>query len=591
MRRVFRLALLVVVLSPALALGQPHRPNAITATLLPATCGPPGKIYIVTNGSGPGDCGTGGGSEFVLCVCNATGTGYVTPKVNAACIDEDQDGTCEVEITADPFILFRVGDAALTQRFRVNGGIQFAATAAEISLGPFDDTDTGLRMPGNDDFFIETGGRSTFDMVGDTALTETQLDAGTLTLSTTDDFGFRLVAILNDTSAGGATEVWRAVDIAVTSTDVTGWDELYLIDTSDDATRRFAVDLDGTVTVAPLDCSTGNQHVTTDASSKLICGADVGAFSDAADPVVLNDTAKDVSIGPAHINTSKLSVEGDVAGNVTLTVQGATGQSVNILEIEQQDGTVIASIDQDGLLALARQTNPCLTWGDSDATDNDDNADLCLQLSATASGAEDGDVTWQTQIAGTPTKWFGIDADVGGAGGPAKVEVGVDATNGTVELYRRGVINDGTNTVALALSGDRIFHDTDNDGTKDAGEEFVDQGATCSYSFNVEAAATGDDGNFQAKVMVASTLVRISCSTTANAADVQFYERVETSPNTGTTSMLTSNLTCNSDTTADATTAFADSAVAADSVLALGIKTSTLGATDILRVFVECTVD
>ncbi len=110
-------------------------------------------------------------------------------------------------------------------------------------------------------------------------------------------------------------------------------------------------------------------------------------------------------------------------------------------------------------------------------------------------------------------------------------------------------------------------------------------------SFNIEGAVTGDDGNFQTKIPVASTLVRVSCSTTANAADIQFYERAENSPNTGTTSMLTGNLTCNSDTTVDATTSFADSAVAADAVLALGIKTSTLGSTDILRVYVEYTVD
>ncbi len=43
-------------------------------------------------------------------------------------------------------------------------------------------------------------------------------------------------------------------------------------------------------------------------------------------------------------------------------------------------------------------------------------------------------------------------------------------TDGGVVL----ILNDATNTVALSMSGDRIFHDTNADGTKDAGEEFID---------------------------------------------------------------------------------------------------------------------
>jgi len=37
-------------------------------------------------------------------------------------------------------------------------------------------------------------------------------------------------------------------------------------------------------------------------------------------------------------------------------------------------------------------------------------------------------------------------------------------------------VTDGTNTVNLDLSGDRIFHDTDADGTKDDGENWIDGG-------------------------------------------------------------------------------------------------------------------
>ena len=110
-------------------------------------------------------------------------------------------------------------------------------------------------------------------------------------------------------------------------------------------------------------------------------------------------------------------------------------------------------------------------------------------------------------------------------------------------------------------------------------------------TYNIDTAVAGDDGKFQVKVPHASTLVRVSCSTSALAVDINLFERAENAPNTGTTNMLTSDLTCNSDTTADATTTFDDTAVAADAVLALGLASSTQTAGDILRVYVEYTID
>jgi hypothetical protein len=109
------------------------------------------------------------------------------------------------------------------------------------------------------------------------------------------------------------------------------------------------------------------------------------------------------------------------------------------------------------------------------------------------------------------------------------------------------------------------------------------------FSYNVENPAVGDDGNIQHKLTQASTLVRVSCSTSSGNADINLYERAENSPNTGTTGMLTADLTCNSDTTADSTVTFTDAAIAADSVVALGIKVD--GTTGWLRVFVEYTVN
>jgi len=50
------------------------------------------------------------------------------------------------------------------------------------------------------------------------------------------------------------------------------------------------------------------------------------------------------------------------------------------------------------------------------------------------------------------------------------------------------IVDNATNTVRLALSGDRLFHDTNNDGVKDAGEEFIDETGTGSaWSDTVDA--------------------------------------------------------------------------------------------------------
>jgi len=60
-------------------------------------------------------------------------------------------------------------------------------------------------------------------------------------------------------------------------------------------------------------------------------------------------------------------------------------------------------------------------------------------------------------------------------------------------LADRFELNDGANAVRLALSGDRIFHDTNDDGVKDAGEEFIDQsGGGDSWGDAVDATILPD---------------------------------------------------------------------------------------------------
>ena len=93
--------------------------------------------------------------------------------------------------------------------------------------------------------------------------------------------------------------------------------------------------------------------INTDANGHMFCGTDAtgagsGAFSDAADPAVLNTTTKDVSIGPTQNNTAKLSVDGD-DNQVQLSIQGNATQTANLMVVEQSDGTDTWTVNTTGI--------------------------------------------------------------------------------------------------------------------------------------------------------------------------------------------------------------------------------------------------
>lgn len=108
-------------------------------------------------------------------------------------------------------------------------------------------------------------------------------------------------------------------------------------------------------------------------------------------------------------------------------------------------------------------------------------------------------------------------------------------------------------------------------------------------SFNLPDPVTGDDGDYQIEFPAACTLQEVACNVQA-ATDVviNIYERARATPETGTTGMLTSNLTCGTGGAASST--FTDSALAADVPLALGII-SVSGTPALLRVHVKCRTD
>ncbi len=108
-------------------------------------------------------------------------------------------------------------------------------------------------------------------------------------------------------------------------------------------------------------------------------------------------------------------------------------------------------------------------------------------------------------------------------------------------------------------------------------------------SWNLADPLAGDDGDFQIEFPAACTLQEVACNCQGGTSVViSLYERARATPESGTTNMMTSTLTC--DTDGAVTTSFTDAALAADVPLALGVGTVTGGVT-LLRVYVKCRTD
>lgn len=212
------------------------------------------------------------------------------------------------------------------------------------------------------------------------------------------------------------------------TTDANG--ELF-VDTDGDGGTHFSgplVQLDAGASVGYLypaalpDSATEDDYVLTyDSTAKTVDweagGSGGGAFDDGSDPVVPNTTTKDVVLaGATQINGAKATVEGD-ADQVQLAIQGHSTQTSNLVELENNAGTVVFSISNTGAVVGAggftatATASPCLSLDDSDSASETTDAQLCAQATDTGDGTEDVDVTINTQVASTLTTRVTIDAD------------------------------------------------------------------------------------------------------------------------------------------------------------------------------------
>lgn len=237
-------------------------------------------------------------------------------------------------------------------------------------------------------------------------------------------------------------------------------------------------------------------------------GAGSGAFSDGADPVVLNTTTKEVEIGPTLAGAAKLTVHGD-ADEVQLLVQGNATQTNYLLRLENSaaveqfavtntgDVNVSGTLDMGGFdindvnLTNATVGGSALSGANTGdevtateavqgvaeiATQAEANAGTGTNLMVTADKLEAWDGGANIATVGTITSgtWQGttVAVDQGGTGAATLTDGGVLLGSGTGAVTAMAVLADGEMIVG--------------DGTTDP---VAESGATLRTSIGV---GTGD---------------------------------------------------------------------------------------------------
>ncbi|MDP2921799.1 MAG: DUF2793 domain-containing protein, partial [Candidatus Omnitrophota bacterium] len=161
----------------------------------------------------------------------------------------------------------------------------------------------------------------------------------TLTSAGTDDYSFSIAQTLNDTTASGATEVYRGIKLNLTETDKTGWDSVYLMDLQTGGTSKFNVDdsgnavFIGTVTGAT---PTADTHLVTKAYADSITPATAGGWTDIGAGVYLLTAGDNVGIGTDATDTYKLNVEGSL--NAASLYIGGSQVTSSVAELNKLDG-------------------------------------------------------------------------------------------------------------------------------------------------------------------------------------------------------------------------------------------------------------
>jgi hypothetical protein len=214
---------------------------------------------------------------------------------------------------------------------------------------------------------------------------------------------------LTDTTASEDDFEWYADVSQVYLTNVTDAVELLRWNSA----NAFFLRGSGVTYAWPTADGTNGQFLTTNASGTLTwtTSSGSGAFSDAADPVVLNTTTKDVSIGPTFNNTAKLSVDGDT-DQIQLSLQGFSTQTTSLMVAENSAGTDVFTVSNTGVVVTGGSAGAGMSTvaagltvnNGSTGTANDDlmaNGDTVAGLLTVDASEDDIELGGQVQTTGT----------------------------------------------------------------------------------------------------------------------------------------------------------------------------------------------
>lgn len=207
--------------------------------------------------------------------------------------------------------------------------------------------------------------------------------ADTLTSGGTDDYGLAITQTLNDTGAAGGSDVYRGLKVAVTTTDITGWDEAYLLDLLDGSTSRLKVSTAGVTTLGG-DLAMGGNNIGGQLTGfEDLTGDDTMTTTDCGRTVTTNDASRVITL-PAV-------AAGNIGCRITFVMTGA--DDVGLISLSPNAS--------DGIFGMCCGVNDAATTA-CVALSGADNKDL----QATAAEINKGDNV--TLISDGSTGWYAV---------------------------------------------------------------------------------------------------------------------------------------------------------------------------------------
>ena len=455
-----------------------------------------------------------------------------------------------------PFQIWDDEDGTPDKLFQINYLGQFSTTGYDC---------TGNANGGA----LTSNGSGVITCTDDDVFTPTDLDTdyGNEVVTSEFDFGGGVLEIPNSTSLPGTCDVG---DIYF-DTDATSGQRIY----GCESTNTWALQGDGVGSGSPGGADTQVQFNNS------------GSFGGSANLTWDDDT---------------FQITANSATSEMLKIIEAASHTGKSIVVENSDGDILFQVQAGGQTAVQAEDSHAsfnLTRVDNDSEAQ--NADIQGRIIFGSDGTTidgisafiEGRATENWATLDTPGKLVFLTT----ANGAFLPTQRFEADENEVTFFERIEIDDGSNTTCLWLSGDRIFHDTDCDGTKDAGEEFIDQSGgggssvyrKCVTVENLQAA--DDDFLFdspEADITLTSAIAHCS-GTCTTEADFTF-EHVEIG--TATVNSVTGTVDSEDLTTGDSATALSGStSVTADDIIRFDVSNSPSPESDTYIICLNGTYD